>query len=107
MRESKPRGFKALEHTLLALGVVGVDDGRLRVAGGLATAEALAALLHGHLGLGQLGALGDRGHEGRGEGNQHSDEEGTEHDPDLPRYMTEKKMVMKEDEASATAVGVA
>ena len=64
---------------LLALGVVRVDYGRLWVTGGLTAAEALAAV-HGDLRHGQLGALGNRCHEGRGERNKHGNNKEAEHD---------------------------
>ena len=70
-------GLGLVDGLLLALGVVGVDLGRRRVTGGLATAEALA-LLHGDLGHLELGRR-DRGHEGHGERDEAGDEQEAEH----------------------------
>merc|ERR1719159_831911 len=61
---------------LLALGVVRVVLGRRRVAGGLAAAEALAAV---HLDLGGRRAR-ERGREGGRERDKHGNDEEAEHD---------------------------
>jgi len=57
-------GLGLVDRLLLALGVVGVVHGRRRVAGRLATAEALAAHRDG-----DLRRVRERGHEGRREGD--------------------------------------
>ena len=66
-------GLGLVDRLLLALRVVRVDHGRLRVTGGLTAAEALAA--HRDLGHLHLRVHG-RGHEGRG-GSETSDHERT------------------------------
>jgi len=73
---------------LLALGVVRVDGGRLRVARGLAAELGAARIAvfaragttaHGDLGHLDLGRH-DRGHEGRDHGDEDGDHEEAEHD---------------------------
>jgi len=62
-----------VDSLLLALRVVRVDVGGLRVAGGLTATEALAT--HGDLGHLHL-RLHGRGHEGRRDGHEARDQEG-------------------------------
>jgi len=77
-REVVGEGLGLVDRLLLALGVVGVDLGRLRVPGRLTTAEALAALAHGNLGHRQL-RRHHRRHEGGGEREAEGNEEHAEH----------------------------